>query len=130
LDHGADLVVSGHDQVYERFGMQKPGGAGDAVFGLRQIVVGTGGRDHRHFGPPIAHSEVRNDNTYGVLKLTLHPDSYDWQFVPEAGKPFTDQGTSACHDAPRPASVPVPLPVGSYPLATQTPPPSTTRPTS
>ena len=136
-EHGADLVISGHDHVYERFGPQKPGGAADAVFGLRQIVVGTGGRDHRNLGSPVAHSEVRNDDTFGVLKLTLHPDSYDWRFVPEAGKTFTDKGTSACHDAPPPlAEPPVPAPAspGAAPPATRqpttTPSPSTTRPTS
>ena len=132
-DHGADVVVSGHDHVYERFGPQTPGGAGDAVFGLRQIVVGTGGRDHRTFGSPIAHSEARNDNAFGVLKLTLHPDSYDWQFVPQAGKSFTDQGTTACHDAPPPITgpyVPVPEPPVPAPPTTVTPSPSTTRPTS
>jgi hypothetical protein len=39
---------------------------------------------------------------FGVLKLTLHADSYDWEFIPEAGKTSTDQGTTACHDAPPP----------------------------
>jgi hypothetical protein len=60
-----------------------------------------------------------------VLKLTLHPDGYDWEFVPETGKSFTDQGTSACHDAPPPITLPTP-----YPPPTETPAPSTTTPTS
>ena len=47
-------------------------------------------------------SEVRIAATFGVLKLTLHPDSYDWEFIPEAGKTLTDSGNSACHDAPPP----------------------------
>jgi hypothetical protein len=99
-DYGADLVVSGHDHVYERFGPQRPDGVADPLFGLRQFVVGTGGRDHRKFGLPAASSEVREGSTFGVLKLTLHADGYDWQFVPEAGQTFTDQGTTACHGAP------------------------------
>ncbi|MCA1844504.1 MAG: metallophosphoesterase [Actinobacteria bacterium] len=107
-DYGADLVLSGHDHVYERFGMQSPGGVADAVFGLREIMVGTGGRDHRTFGTAVANSELRNNTSFGVLELSLHDDSYDWQFVPEAGKSFTDQGTTACHDAPR-LSVPDPF---------------------
>ena len=42
------------------------------------------------------NSLVRSQ-TYGVLKLTLHDGSYDWQFLPVAGKTFTDQGTGYCH---------------------------------
>jgi hypothetical protein len=44
--------------------------------------------------PP--NSEVRNNTTYGVLKLTLNPSSYDWEFVPVAGMGFTDSGSSPC----------------------------------
>ena len=52
----------------------------------------------RPFRTPIeANSEVRNANTFGVLKLTLYPNSYEWKFVPVAGKTFTDCGTSDCH---------------------------------
>jgi acid phosphatase type 7 len=40
---------------------------------------------------------VRNSDTFGVLKLTLHASSYDWQFAPEAGRTFTDSGTGSCH---------------------------------
>ncbi|MDP9379260.1 MAG: alkaline phosphatase, partial [Chloroflexota bacterium] len=42
-------------------------------------------------------SETRNNHTFGVLKLTLHPRSYTWQFVPVAGKTYTDSGVSNCH---------------------------------
>jgi hypothetical protein len=38
-----------------------------------------------------------NDDTFGVLKLTLRNGSYDWEFVPEAGKTFTDLGSRTCH---------------------------------
>jgi hypothetical protein len=47
-------------------------------------------------GSPIANSEIQNADTFGVLKLTLHPTSYDWEFIPEAGKTFTDSGTASC----------------------------------
>jgi len=60
-------------------------------------VVGTGGQSHYAFGTAIPNSQVRNNTTFGVLKLTLHPTSYDWQFLPEAGGTFTDSGTTACH---------------------------------
>ena len=106
-EHGADLVVSGHDHVYERFATLRPDGVPDPLFGLRQIVVGTGGRDHRSFGLVVPGSEVRIEETFGVLKLTLHADSYDWQFIPEAGKTATDAGMGACHGAPLTEPVPV-----------------------
>lgn len=97
-EHDADVVLAGHDHVYERFAPQKPNSEPDPVRGLRQFVVGTGGERHRKFeGPAIANSEVRNDNTFGVLKLTLYPASYGWQFIPVAGRNFTDSGTARCH---------------------------------
>jgi acid phosphatase type 7 len=59
--------------------------------------VGTGGRSHYAFGTIRANSQARNSNTNGVLKLTLHASSYDWKFVPEAGRPFSDFGSGSCH---------------------------------
>jgi hypothetical protein len=93
---GVDVVLNGHDHDYERFAPQNASGAADAN-GIREFVVGTGGASHYTFGAPIANSEVRNNTSYGVLKLTLHSGSYDWQFVPAAGASFTDSGSSACH---------------------------------
>jgi ABC-type transporter MlaC component len=96
--HGADVVLAGHDHVYERFAPQRPDGEPDLASGLRQFVVGTGGGSHHQFGgPAVANSEVRNDDTFGVLKLTLRPATYEWQFIPVAGKTFTDSGTGRCH---------------------------------
>jgi calcineurin-like phosphoesterase family protein/fibronectin type III domain protein len=84
---GADVVLSGHDHSYERFAPNR---------GIRQLVVGTGGKSHYPIGTPLAGSEVRNDDTSGVLRMVLHPTSYEWQFVPEAGKLFTDSGATVC----------------------------------
>jgi calcineurin-like phosphoesterase family protein len=92
----ADLVLVGHDHTYERFARQTPSGQWDGVRGIREFVVGTGGKSHYGFDSPIANSQVRNDDTFGVLKLTLHAYSYDWRFVPEAGKTFTDSGSRTC----------------------------------
>jgi acid phosphatase type 7 len=96
-DANADLVINGHDHDYERFAPQNPAAKADPVRGIREFVVGTGGKNHRPFGTPHANSEVRNADTFGVLKLTLRPGSYDWQFIPEAGKTFTDSGSGSCH---------------------------------
>jgi hypothetical protein len=105
---GAEVVLSGHEHTYERFAPQTPAGAADPAQGIREFVVGTGGASHYSFGTIQPNSEVRNADTYGVLKLTLHPGSYDWRFVPEAGKTFTDSGTDQCHGAPANADTTAP----------------------
>jgi hypothetical protein len=99
-NHNADVVLSAHDHMYERFAPQTPGGVADSVRGLREFMVGSGGANHTGIPGAIwANSVVRNVDTFGILKLTLHPTSYDWQFIPEAGKTFTDSGTGVCHGA-------------------------------
>lgn len=96
-DFDAEVVVSGHNHNYERFAPQNPTGGFDVAQGIREFVAGTGGRSHYGFGATQPNSEVRNGDTYGVLKLTLKANGYDWQFVPEAGKTFTDSGSGTCH---------------------------------
>lgn len=91
-----ELVISGHDQIYERFASQDPNGNADER-GVRQFVVGTGGRGHGGLSAIQPHSEMFNADTFGVLKLTLHPTSYEWEFVPVAGRTFTDSGSANCH---------------------------------
>jgi hypothetical protein len=100
-DHGAEVVLSAHAHVYERFAPQTPGAKADNDFGIRQFVVGTGGASHYRFGAARPNSQVRNANTYGLLKLTLGDSGYDWQFVPEAGRTFNDSGRGRCHGRPR-----------------------------
>ncbi|HEY4634843.1 MAG TPA: hypothetical protein VIH00_13085, partial [Candidatus Limnocylindrales bacterium] len=85
---GADVVLSSHDHIYERFARQTPSGQADPVAGIREFVVGTGGANHTSMSTVKPNSEVRDSTTYGVLRLTLHATSYDWQFVPEAGGTF------------------------------------------
>ena len=95
---GADVVINGHDHNYERFAPQDPEGHLNPKRGIREFVVGSGGKNsHRKMGVPQPNSEARNDDTFGVLKLTLHSNGYDWKFVPEAGKTFTDAGSDLCH---------------------------------
>lgn len=94
----ADLILAGHEHSYERFAPQDPEGKLDPQRGIRQITVGTGGRSHTLLGFAQANSEVRNDDTFGVLKLTLSPGKYKWEFVPESGKTFRDSGEGSCHN--------------------------------
>jgi hypothetical protein len=96
-DFNADVVVWGHNHQYERFAPQDPDGNPDASRGLRAFVVGMGGASHYGFGAVEANSEARNSDTFGVVAFTLHADGYDWRFVPEAGRLYTDSGTASCH---------------------------------
>jgi calcineurin-like phosphoesterase family protein len=96
-DANADVVLTSHDHTYERFAPQNPNAGVDRARGIRQFVVGTGGANHTSFVTVAANSEVRNADTYGVLELKLHPGSYDWKYVPEQGRNFSDSGTNACH---------------------------------
>jgi hypothetical protein len=95
-DAAAELVINAHEHHYERFAQMNA--EGEAVSqGLREIVVGTGGKSHYRFREILPASQVRHSSTYGVLKLTLHVDSYDWEFIPVAGSSFTDRGSTDCY---------------------------------
>jgi hypothetical protein len=95
-DFRADVVLTGHDHDYERFGPQTASGVADAARGIRSFVVGVGGKETRTFATIRANSEVRNSNSLGLLKLTLHASSYDWQFVPIPGHTLNDNGSASC----------------------------------
>ncbi|MBP2323478.1 3',5'-cyclic AMP phosphodiesterase CpdA [Kibdelosporangium banguiense] len=94
---GVDLLLAGHSHSYERFAPQTPSGVPDDARGIREIVVGTGGAFYTGFAKVMPNSLVRKDKIFGVLKLTLRPDSYDWAFVAAPETPFTDSGTGQCH---------------------------------
>jgi hypothetical protein len=97
-DAGAEVILVGHEHLYERFAPQTPSGVADPARGIRQFTVGTGGKSHHGLArTPPCNAEARSGSTYGVLTLTLHPTSYDWRFVSEAGRSFTDAGSHPCH---------------------------------
>jgi hypothetical protein len=93
----AEVVLNGHMHNYERFAEQTPGGIAKPGQGIREFVVGTGGEKLVGFQSIRANSQVHDASTFGVLKLTLQPNGYDWRFVPVAGQSFTDSGTTSCH---------------------------------
>jgi hypothetical protein len=112
-DANAEILLTGHDHIYDRFAPSRPDQTVDNARGVQQFIVGTGGRDLSGLGPDNPNSQVRDNDTFGVFKLTLHPSSYDWQFVPAGGGGgFTDAGTRNCHGpgAPPPAAAPTPQP--------------------
>jgi 3',5'-cyclic AMP phosphodiesterase CpdA len=96
VDHGVELVLSGHDHDYERFAPQNESGVATPS-GVVQFVVGTGGTTLRPFETPLPTSLARNATDHGVLELTLNAGSYAWAFLPVAGKSYSDSGTTTCH---------------------------------
>ena len=95
---GAELVLNGHEHVYERFAPQTPAGQRDDARGMREIIVGTGGENHMSFhATPAANSEVRDKTSFGFLELDLSNGAYSWAFRPTAPDAFTDSGTGTCH---------------------------------
>lgn len=99
---GADIILNGHSHDYERFAQQDPSGNATTA-GIREFVVGTGGRDFTGWWTnSLVNSQVKNNDTFGALKLILHVNSYDWQFIPAIGIGytngiFTDSGSTNCH---------------------------------
>jgi hypothetical protein len=95
-DAGADVVINGHDHDYERFAPQDPAAQLDRDRGLREFVVGTGGAALRTFPTTAANSELRAAVAHGVIRLALHPTSYEWRFISTTGA-FSDAGSGSCH---------------------------------
>ena len=92
----ADVVISGHDHLYERFAPQDPDGRADSMRGIRQFTVGTGGA--ALYGPRgSAPNSQAFGSVNGVLKLTLADGSYQWEFLPIPGAAFSDAGVGQCH---------------------------------
>jgi hypothetical protein len=112
-DHGAEVVLSGDDHLYERFLPQTPDGQLDTATGITQFVVGTGGFYLYDFAAAEPNSDYRLNTTYGVIKMTLHPNSYSWKFLRADGASTTDSGSADCHGS------------GTEPPADTTPPETT-----
>lgn len=94
--HHVDVVLSGHDHVYERYALQTPAQARDPRHGIREFVVGTGGKSLDQFTGAFTNGQFRQRRHFGVLKLTLHPHRYEWRFV-DTSKHVLDSGDTDCH---------------------------------
>ena len=93
---GAEIVINGHEHLYESFSPQDADGRADPN-GIREFIVGTGGAHLTQTRTIQPNSVVRDSQTFGVLKLTLRGGDYDWEFVPVQGQSFRDSGTGTCH---------------------------------
>ncbi|HEY9464725.1 MAG TPA: metallophosphoesterase [Vicinamibacterales bacterium] len=94
-EFNADIIVNAHEHMYERFAPQDPDGRTDSARGIRQFIAGTGGAFLYQPAALHANSEVRI-SSFGVLKLTLSSDRYQWEFVPVSGG-AVDGGVGSCH---------------------------------
>jgi len=96
VEEGVDVVLTGHEHSYERHAAMDADGRPNPG-GTRLFVVGTGGGNLRRYrNPPLPSTEVRNDDTWGVLRLELQSDRYDWRFLPVEGRTFSDHGSGTC----------------------------------
>ena len=96
-EFNADVVITGHDHHYERFGPQTVDAVADPARGIRQFVVGTGGRSLTPTLFVRPNSERRYFGGYGVLRLDLDSQGYSWEFVPVAAGVTVDSGADTCH---------------------------------
>lgn len=94
---GVDVFVSGHDHIYERFAPMRHNGVRDDSLGIRQFVVGTGGNMLYPIRRLQPNSEAQQNEVYGVLKLTLYPRGYAWEYIPADVTAFEDKGRGTCH---------------------------------
>ncbi len=115
-DDGAEIILNGHEHVYERFAAQDAAGAADPARGIRQFTVGTGGEEPSSFYQRAANSQARSSTVSGVLKLTLGRGTYGWSFLPVAANAYTDVGTGSCSGRVSPLPPPPDSPPGSVGL--------------
>jgi len=99
---GVDIVISAHEHFYERFAPQDPSGRPDPEYGIREFVVGTGGAPLTEPLRRLPNSEAVLVN-FGILRVTLAPLSYNWEFLSTDGGAVLDSGSGRCHAA-RPES--------------------------
>jgi hypothetical protein len=95
VERGVELVMSGHDHIYERYTPMDAHLGPDPVGGTRLFIAGTGGARPYPIVARKPQSEVQS-SVWGVLKLTLRGDAYDWEFVAVPGTGFHDAGTASC----------------------------------
>ena len=94
-DHSTDVVLNGHDHIYERFAKQRLDQTKDEAHGIRQFTVGTGGKVLYDIKGSEKNQEAIVGGKYGFLKLDLYNHYYRWAFIDESGKTL-DSGTTAC----------------------------------
>jgi hypothetical protein len=106
--HRADVVLNGHDHVYARYAPTDPTGRADPLRGVREFIVGTGGESLDSILPNgnTPNLQASTSAYYGVMKLTLNPSGYGWDFESALENPaaaatvpasYSDTGSANCH---------------------------------
>ncbi|MEK6278373.1 MAG: metallophosphoesterase [Actinomycetota bacterium] len=99
---GADVVLNGHDHIYERFAPQRPSGIRDWRTGISQFSVGTGGYFLFPVGvPPQPNSQFTFNGDFGILNMRLGHKRYGWSFVTAGSRTSIDSGRRGCHREPK-----------------------------
>lgn len=91
----ADIILNGHEHYYERFKPQLSDGTPDELLGIRQFIVGTGGKDLYDSRTPWPNQEKAIHSYFGFLQLTLEPEGYEWAFIDSNGA-VSDKGRGQC----------------------------------
>lgn len=105
---GVDVIINGDAHHYERFAPMDPNGQLDPEHGIRQFIVGTGGGALTPLGRAYRATEARQNEAWGVLKLTLGGGGYSWEFIPVEGRTWTDSGSAPCINPKPPEVTPTP----------------------
>ncbi|MGD0167774.1 MAG: metallophosphoesterase [Gaiellaceae bacterium] len=93
---GADIVLNGHDHLYQRFAPINAAGVVDPAHGMREFVVGTGGGPFYQAIRTSAGSRKVITNHWGVLRLQLGTSRYSWQFLWAPSGRVLDAGSGGC----------------------------------
>jgi hypothetical protein len=97
---GAEIIINGHDHLYERFAPQDSLGNATPA-GIREFIAGTGGGEtHTNYvnNPPNVEAKDEGNFSRGLLRLTLYASSYRWEFLHAQGQgTYSDVGTDTCH---------------------------------
>jgi len=125
-DHGADLVLNGHDHLYARYRPLDPNGNYDPRNGIRQFTVGTGGEtldpivitpvtsgaSETNLEDPTGNVNFNEQNLqaytgfyWGVMRLTLNQNGYAWDYESALAGPTT---------LPNGPTLPAPTATGAY----------------
>ncbi len=94
-EKNVEIVLNGHDHLYERFEKQNPSGDIEKEKGIQEFIVGTGGRNLYALKAKQQNSVFSDSEHYGVLFLSFHERSYDWQFI-TIDNTVVDSGTEKC----------------------------------
>ncbi len=93
----ADIVLSAHDHLYQRFAPLNSSGLVDRKNGIQEFVVGTGGGPFYHGAKSTLGSRTLITDRFGVLRLLLNEGGYRWQFLEAPVGNVLDSGNGTCH---------------------------------